>query len=230
MDLRASDNDYAIFIKNLVVFTQRKKLVEIGVAYGGTFCQLCEAAKCTGGFVHGFDLWDRHGLSNQWSQMSSKEEVEQRVKSLGYENFELIKINSKDASFKQTLAQKCPSIDFAFIDGCHSYEGIKNDFVAVREFLTDDAIVVFHDTEFIDGVREFMHDLRTKYNDGTFDLMDLPYGHQSRLLGLAIMHYRKYPRPNPITEICGSASSPDEIYRKELEYYTSRLKTVDYNI
>jgi cephalosporin hydroxylase len=229
MDLQCNHSDYAVFLKQLVIFTQRKNLVEIGVAYGGTLFHLCEGAKATGGFVHGFDLWDRHGVWNQWAQMSSKEEVEQKMKNNGCTNFELMRVNTREPIFKQILAEKVKKIDFAFIDGCHSYDGVKNDFLAVKPYLTEDAIVVFHDTEFIDGVREFMIDLRTKYNDGTFDLIDFPYGHQGTICGLGVLMYRKYPRPYKITEICGSPSTPDEIYNKEMDFYNSKNKSVDFS-
>jgi hypothetical protein len=231
-ELDKRQNDYGVFLNSLCAFTQRKTIVEIGVASGYTTFHLCKAAKITGGHVYGFDCWDFHGLQNQFGTFSTKESVESTLIENGQENFTMTQINTRTETekFDNILKNTVKKIDFAFIDGCHSYIGIKTDFLAVKPYLAEDAIVAFHDTEFIDGVREFIIDLRTKYNDGTFDLLDFPYGIGDQIFGIAIMIYRKLPRPNTITEICGSISNPEQIYQKEENFYKSNLKTIDYSI
>lgn len=228
MSLDHDNRDYSLFLKQLVVFTQRKRIVEVGVAFGRTTKHLCYAAKETGGHVYGFDLWDTHGLHNQFHAFSSKEEVENKLKNAGCNNFTLTKINTKISNFKDIVKEKVGTIDFAFIDACHSYEGVKRDFVELKPLFADDAIIAFHDTTAIDGVREFILDLRTKYNDGTFDLIDLPFGGPRRE-GLAILIYRKFPNNLRMDEVCGSPSTIDQIYQREIEWYNSQLKNVDLN-
>jgi cephalosporin hydroxylase len=44
-------------------------------------------------------------------------------------------------------------VDVAFIDGDHSYEGVKADIALVRPFLSTGSVVIFHDTVACDGVR-----------------------------------------------------------------------------
>ena len=48
------------------------------------------------------------------------------------------------------------TIDFLFIDGDHTYEGVKRDWLLCRKFLSPDAYVVFHDISVIqEGVEVF---------------------------------------------------------------------------
>ena len=57
------------------------------------------------------------------------EKCEDYLKSKGHDNFELTKVDSFSDEFKNLIKQRHGGkIDLAFIDGCHSYKGIKNDF------------------------------------------------------------------------------------------------------
>lgn len=209
---------------SLIVFNKYKTIVEIGVAFADATQYLCSAAQKTDGFVYGYDIWDTHGIYNQFGTFSSKEECENKLRSLGYENFELNKINTKTIEFKNLINTKHKNLDFVFIDGCHSYEGIKNDFFAVFEKLSVGGMICFHDTLRIDGCREFMIDLRTIYNDGTFDIIDFPQGNLDRRCGVSILVKRSYPIIDiPIDEICGSPSNPEDIYIKEKDWFYKQL-------
>lgn len=208
-------------IEQLISFNKFKTCVEVGVAYGTTTAYICAGAANNNGKVYGFDLWEQHGLRSQFPQISDKDDVDKYLKSKGFNNFELTKINSKTQEFKDIISKLAP-IDFAFIDGCHSYEGISNDFWCIYPNLSKYSMVVFHDTFRIDGCREFVIDLRTKYNDGTFDIIDMPFG-LDRRDGVSVVVKRSYPLTDGIREICGSVSEPDTIYEKERAWYTGEL-------
>lgn len=211
--------------KSLIILNQCKNIVEIGVALASTTSYLCDAANKVGGKVYGYDLWDMHGLNNQFGAFSNKEQCENYLKGKGYSNFELTKISTKTDSFRTLIKERHSSIDFAFIDGCHSYEGVKNDFDIIYPLLSLTGIVAFHDTLRIDGCREFIIDLRTKYFDGTFDIIDFPYGNNSRRVGISLLVKRSYPNIDlKIDEICGSISDPGAIYSKEKEWYKEQIK------
>ena len=211
--------------KSIIVLNESKTIVEIGVATASTTKYLCEAASIIGGHVYGYDLWETHGLQNQFSAFSTKEMCENYLNSHGFNNFELTKINSKTDEFKKLIKEKHESIDFAFIDGCHSYDGIKNDFDVVYPLLSDNGIIAFHDTLRIDGCREFIIDLRTKYNDGTFDIVDFPWGNNERRVGITLLVKRTYSVIGlKIDEICGSVSEPEKIYEKEIIWYNNEIK------
>jgi hypothetical protein len=154
--------------------------------------------------------------------VSSLEEVQRLIESSPFDDrICLIKADTRSEKFPNLLKKKCPIIDFAFIDGCHSYYGLKNDFEAVYPLLSSRGIIAFHDTLMIDGCREFMLDLRTKYNDGTFDIVDFPWGGGSRV-GVSLLVKRSYPEIKVgIREVCGSPSSMIEIENKEVEWLES---------
>jgi len=211
--------------KSLISLNEFKTIVEIGVATAATTKYLCQGALNTGGFVYGYDLWETHGLNNQFNAFSTKEQCEKYLINNGIDNFELTKINSKTKEFKEMIEKKHESIDFAFIDGCHSYEGIKNDFNVIYPLLNNKGIIAFHDTLRIDGCREFIIDLRTKFNDGSFDIVDFPWGNNERRVGISLLVKRSYPIIDlKIDEICGSESEPDKIYEKEITWYNNEIK------
>jgi hypothetical protein len=220
-------------LESLVYLNQAKVIVEVGVAEAKSTDWLCRGAKLRGGKVYGYDLWDTHGLNNQFKHWSSKEKCEAYLTSKGHTNFELTKINSRTPEFAELIKTKHPVIDLAFIDGCHSYDGIKNDFDAIYPQLSATGVIVFHDTMSIDGCREFMIDLRTKYNDGTFDLVTFPYGSMfysdgnvvDRRTGVSVLVKRGFAViPQAIDEQCNLDEHFNDIYVKEEEWYDAELK------
>ena len=220
-------------LESLVYLNQAQVIVEVGVAEAKSTDWLCRGAKLRGGKVYGYDLWDTHGLNNQFEHWSSKEKCEAYLNSKGHANFELTKINSRTPEFAELIKTKHPSIDLAFIDGCHSYDGIKNDFDIIYPLLSECGVIVFHDTMSIDGCREFMIDLRTKYNDGTFDLVTFPYGSMfysdgnvvDRRTGISVLVKRGFAViPQAIDEQCNLDEHFNDIYVKEEEWYEAELK------
>ena len=220
-------------LESLVYLNQAKVVVEIGVAEAKSTDWLCRGAKLRGGFVYGYDLWDTHGLNNQFEHWSSKEKCETYLQSKGHTNFELTKINSRTPEFAELIKTKHPSIDLAYIDGCHSYDGIKNDFDIIYPLLSECGVIVFHDTLKIDGCREFMIDLRTKLWDGTYDLITFPWGSMfysdgnvvNRRTGISVLTKRSFATLDlPIDEQCNLDEHFNDIYVKEEEWYEAELK------
>jgi len=220
-------------LESLVYLNQAQVIVEVGVAEAKSTDWLCRGAKLRGGFVYGYDLWDTHGLNNQFQHWSSKEKCEAYLTSKGHVNFELTKINSRTPEFAELIKNKHPSIDLAYIDGCHSYDGIKNDFDIIYPLLSESGVIVFHDTLRIDGCREFMIDLRTKFFDGTYDLITFPWGSMfyidgnvvNRRTGISVLAKRSFATLDlPIDEQCNLDEHFQEIYIKEEEWYEKELK------
>ena len=220
-------------LESLVYLNQAQVIVEVGVAEAKSTDWLCRGAKLRGGKVYGYDLWDTHGLNNQFEHWSSKEKCEEYLTSKGHINFELTKINTRTPEFAELIKTKHPSIDLAYIDGCHSYDGIKNDFDVIYPLLSESGVIVFHDTLRIDGCREFMIDLRTKFFDGTYDLITFPWGSMfysdgnvvNRRTGISVLAKRSFATLDlPIDEQCNLDEHFQEIYVKEEEWYEKELK------
>lgn len=219
-------------LQSLVYLNKPQTIVEIGVAEAKTTDFLCAGAKLVGGYVYGYDIWDTHGLQNQFQHWSSLENCNAYLFGLGHTNFNLTKIDSKTPEFHALIKQRHPVIDLAFIDGCHSYDGIKNDFDAVYPQLGPTGIIVFHDTQSIDGCREFMIDLRTEFFDGTFDVVDFPFGSMAysdgnvrdRRTGVSMLVKRSYPvLKREIDEQCNLDNHFEEIYAKEQAWYQKEI-------
>jgi hypothetical protein len=225
--------EHSPFLEALIYLNQCKTIVEVGVAEAKTTDFLCRGAARVNGFVYGYDLWDTHGLKNQFEHWSSKEKCEEYLRSKGHMNFSLTKINSKTPEFHELIKTQHPTIDLAFIDGCHSYEGIKNDFEAIYPQLSETGIIVFHDTMSIDGCREFLIELRTKLWDGTFDVVTFPFGSMvysdgnvvDRRTGVSMLVKRGFATiPQACDEICNLDDHTQDIYVAEEEWYEAELK------
>lgn len=219
-------NDFSQVLEQFISINDHKQIVEIGVCDGWSTVALCNAANKTGGKVYGYDLWDTHGIFNQFASMASKSKVQALCESYNFTNFELHQKNTRDPDFSDFLKKTTGGlVDFAFIDGCHSYAGALNDLQAVYPLLSNTGIVAFHDTLMIDGCRELMIDLRTKYFDGTFDIIDFFGGNvNGGKAGLSFLVKRQFPVIGyPIRESCGSLSEINDIIKKETTWYETEI-------
>jgi predicted O-methyltransferase YrrM len=91
------------------------------------------------------------------------------------ERIEVLRANSRNLDLSQW-----PSIDFAYIDGDHEYEGVRNDFLKVAANLRPGGVVIFDDYyDSFPGVQRFINELR--------DLPDVIfYGQQDHDIGFVI--------------------------------------------
>ncbi len=218
--------DECKFMREWIVFNHCKVCVEIGVRGGRTTQYLCDAARANDGHVYGFDCWTIHGLKKQFKNNPHSElSVSKFLKQKGRTNFTLNTVDTTTQKFRDLIAEQCPKIDFAFIDGCHSYSGVKNDFDVVYPLLSPIGAIAFHDTLRIDGCREFILDLRTRYYDGTYDIIDMPWGFGGRRNGFSLLVKRAFPVVNLLLdEKCGSVSSPAVIIKRESDWYANEIK------
>ena len=213
------------FLEEIVSFNECKTIVEVGVARAESTVYLCNAAKRTGGFVYGFDIWEIHGLKNQFGRFCTRQQCIDTLRRKGFNNFELFKVDTfkERDKFEALIKEHCSQIDFCFIDGCHSYRGISHDFFTIYPYLKKTGIVAFHDTLRIDGCREFMIDLRSKYYDGTFDIVDFPYGQRGRRCGVSLLVKRCYHKIGiSIDEICDMTDRTQDIENKEKEWFSTQ--------
>jgi hypothetical protein len=226
------------FLYSLVLFVlsreyeRTKTCVEVGVAKGGAAECICRALKeLDGGESEywGFDAWKRYGQGNEFKALGSREVVSQRLDGIPFGNYHLYEVDS--IKEREKFRELCPdNIDFAFIDGDHSYKGIANDFSVIYPKLAPMGVIAFHDTCNIDGCREFMLDLRTKLYDGTFDLLEIPLGNgkNNRHPGISILMKRyHFVEEYCIDEINGSVSDPDDIETKEMAWLHDEVRKHD---
>ena len=209
-------------IKSLALFCHAKTIIEIGVQYGNCTVHLCEAAKKTGGFVYGYDLFEP--IPNTAYANGSYGSLKRTKKALeGYNNYELSKIDTRTVNFDSLLEKQFKEleVDIAFIDACHSYDGALNDFKKIYPYLSKTGIVVFHDTYSHSGLRKLNVDLRTIHYDGTYDLIELPYGRGNKRLGLSILAKRSFAHTN--SGIINTKHDKPEIKEKDVYQYENKF-------
>lgn len=123
---------------------QPKNICEIGTALGGTNFLLSQAIPSTELMV-GIDLY----VKNR-SQLHYFSRPNQHIHLINGTSHTKQTINQ----VQKILAGQ--QFDLLFIDGDHTYQGVKQDFLSYRHLVREGGIIVFHDV---------MPDYRTRYGD-----------------------------------------------------------------
>lgn len=135
----------------LVRYKKPQTIVELGVDYGFSTC--CFALSGIG-TIYAIDWFkgdeytgfrDNHKL------------VEEHLKLFEYNNVKLMPM-----SFEEALNGWTESIDILHIDGFHTYDAVRNDYMEWTKFLKPGGVVLLHDT-CIDwfGVKVFFEQIQT---------------------------------------------------------------------
>ena len=142
-------------------------IMEIGTANGGTLFSFCKLAQGDATIIS-IDLpkGSFGGGYPDWKIPFYKAFAKREQK---------LYLLRKDSHKQDTLEEikkilNGNQLDFLFIDGDHSYEGVKKDFEMYSSFVKKGAIVAFHDIapnglpELTGGVPKFWKEIKNKYN------------------------------------------------------------------
>ncbi len=141
-------HDYHSFLGAYAKFINARNVVEIGVQTGDCATFLVDAVTINGGKYYGYDIWESIGVYN--SDNVDVDDIRHKLIMEGYNSnfYKLTKINTHSEEFKDVLCNDTNGvIDFAFIDGDHSYEGVKRDFELYSNLMSDNGIITIHDTD-----------------------------------------------------------------------------------
>lgn len=118
-------------------------IVEIGSARGRSTCAMALACRMNGkGRVYAIDPHDGNAWADRGTEKDSLEFLRNRISDYGLGKYcEIIPTSSKAASSHWNRP-----IDFLFIDGDHTYEGVLSDLSLFKHWLTQRALVAFHDS------------------------------------------------------------------------------------
>ena len=116
--------------------------VEIGSAHGWSSCLIALALEENGNG----ELWafDPH-IENKWSDVhpqSTLSSLTRNLKKVGVSHRVHIVRNTTTDGADRLPAQ----IDIAFIDGDHSYEGVRSDWELIMPRMSEWGVIVFHDS------------------------------------------------------------------------------------
>lgn len=133
---------------------KRENVLEIGSYIGASACCLGAAMKQTGsGKVICVDTWNNdsmtEGSRDTWQEFQNN--------TAGYK-MHIVPVRGFSTDVVDEVATHINSLDLLFIDGDHSYEGVKADWEAYRVFLRTGSVVVLHDWGWAEGVRRLIEE------------------------------------------------------------------------
>src|ERR1700761_4581673 len=121
--------------------TGKRNLVEIGVWHGITTSRLREAMS-PDGVLWAVDPYFRSRIGLSWAQMIAHNTVGK----IQGGNVQWIRMTGEDAARARLASPNPQSVDFIFIDGNHSYEGLKVDWDGWSPQIAEGGIVALHDS------------------------------------------------------------------------------------
>jgi predicted O-methyltransferase YrrM len=117
-------------------------VVEVGVFEGVTSLALAEAI-ADGGWLYLIDPYLRHTWPERLFKTSYSEVIAKQVLRRWSDRVHFVPKTSVDAA--RAVDWACPA-DLVFIDGDHSYNSVRDDFLAWRRILAPDGTIAFHDS------------------------------------------------------------------------------------
>ena len=151
----------------LIYNTKPKKILEIGTAHGGTFflfSRICSKNST----IFSIDL----PIMRNAGGMTFPPPPKIFLKAFKLDNQEMVIIR-RDSQSSSTINQvkkklKEEKLDVLFIDGNHSYEGVKNDFKLYSPLVRKGGIIAFHDivdvpSHFDVQVNKFWNEIKQYY-------------------------------------------------------------------
>lgn len=132
-------------------------VLEIGTKFGGTFFLWCSMNRSSGlnisidmndGGLHGGideqKMDERDEMFNEWFENCKFIRGNSHSNDIGVEAALMIMQEQINRNPSIKLCNSC-DIDFLFIDGDHTYEGVKQDFLDYEPFCKKNSIISFHD-------------------------------------------------------------------------------------
>jgi len=139
--LQQIDYEWESFI-NIVSGLKIQYGLEIGTYGGGTWYTLCSLSNDDATLIS-LDLHEGHFKDVEMKQKSLREmgKVEQNIHLFNSDS----QTNESLKNVKDILGGN--KLDFLFIDGDHSYNGVKTDFTMYSPLVKENGIIAFHDIQ-----------------------------------------------------------------------------------
>jgi len=133
---------------------ERKNVLEIGSYIGASAC--CFAASlmmADSGKLICIDTWNNDAMSE--GSRDTWQEFQNNTSS--YKEY-IVPIRGVSTAVVDKVAKYVKFLDLLFIDGDHSYEGVKADWETYKCFLKSGSVIVFHDSGWADGVKRVIEE------------------------------------------------------------------------
>lgn len=131
-----------------------KVILEIGSYIGASACCFGASMKrFGGGRVFCIDTWNNNAMT-EGSRDTYAEFISNTVLFAKF----IIPVRGLSTDVIKEVAEQVDHFDMLFIDGDHSYKGVKADWEAYKHFLRPGSIVVFHDSGWAEGVKRVINE------------------------------------------------------------------------
>jgi predicted O-methyltransferase YrrM len=129
-------------------------IAEIGSYIGASACCFgATASTIKNSQIIAIDTWNNDAMSEGYRDTWS----EFQLNTSSFSDF-VVPVRGFSAEVVEKVRELAPSLDLLFIDGDHSYQGVKTDWEAYKDFLKPGSIVVFHDYGWAEGVKRVVHE------------------------------------------------------------------------
>lgn len=155
---------HAPFFFWLVSVLNPKTIVELGSANGFSFFVLCQAAEKLESDTNCYavDTWEGDMHTGRYSNVIYESVEGHLLRSFDRTKCHLLRMEFIKAAERFEKG----SIDLLFIDGCHTYEAVREDFFTWRDKMSGRGVVLFHDTQVEKenfGVKRFWREITAEY-------------------------------------------------------------------
>jgi predicted O-methyltransferase YrrM len=154
--------DRGNFLKTIIAQLRPAKTLEVGLAFGISTLYICDALSKTSKTKH--IAIDPHQHGNEWKGAGLY-----NIKRAGYSDI----VEFYDLPSHQVLPQlekEGLKIDFAFIDGRHTFDYALVDFFHIDKILNVGGVVVFDDAH-LGGIRKVCRYIATNLSYSVYDLL-----------------------------------------------------------
>lgn len=132
----------------------RKNVLEIGSYVGASACCFGAALKKNGaGNLICVDTWNNDSMTE-----GNRDTWQEFLNNTASFKMHIVPVRGFSTNVVDEVAKHIKSIDLLFIDGDHSYEGVRADWDAYKEFLWTGSVVVLHDWGWAEGVKRLIEE------------------------------------------------------------------------
>ena len=129
-------------------------LLEIGSYVGASACCFGAACKLKGkGKIYCIDTWNNDAMSE-----GNKNTYQEFLENTSPFSDFIVPVRGFSTEVVADIESSVQRVDLLFIDGDHSYGGVKADWEAYRKLLGSGSVVVFHDYGWAEGVKRVVQE------------------------------------------------------------------------
>lgn len=205
--IQQKETEFKYLLETLNNLSKKENILEIGFFDGGTSRGFCEIFKN----VYSFDISPEKDI---WKQL--KQECP---------NWNYYTMDSHSIEMYQFIKSLNIKFDVIFIDGDHSYEGVKQDFEMYKEFLADNGIIIFHDIVDSERMRKHHNIFVSNFwkeikNDYVYkEIIYKEYENiNEELMGIGILY------KSPTICVISPIKNEEKIISFYLDYYLNYIK------